>query len=793
MRDATNLPPRSASLTRSPIHLLTLLLGVALALVGWGLGTLIEAGIVTTTHDVLDLIQLLPEWMEGVPDAAVDLGSLGAAIGVTVWLLWAGRPRELALVYVAIALAAVASTLAGEALMWVSRPEIRQLFEELPRDFARRGPTDQAVAALTAVLALTRRWIPSQSRRVVMPIYLAWLAASAITVSAPPYLGLVLDVGIGMIVGSVVALAFGVPSLQPGREELIAGMARSGIQLASLEPAQVDARGSTPWEGTTTDGAPIFVKAFSVEQRAADLLFRALRWLTLRRSGDRPPEMSLKRAAEHEALVVHHVRTFDLPAPKLLAVADLGDNNVALAYEALSGLSLDQVDPETITDEMLKEMWGHVLLLREHGIAHRDLRLANIFLRDEGGIAVVDFGFAELAADPELLDADVAELLAATSAIVGVERGVAQAHAVLGTPSLERARDWLQPLALTTATRSQVTEDTTLEDLRTEVELVTGHAAAPNEPVGRLSAQRVVALLLLTAGVYSVLAVMLDKEWPAKIGDLRVDLAASALVLSALAYPLAGASARALSGRRLSPRTATAAALASTLPGAAPATWAWAGSELFDAARRVGIWTTRARSLVSAWILIGLATAPLVVAVFGAAGWREEHGLAAGSVYGVAVGLGLAIAQVALIFATPWGRELRRVWIAQEPRAAGRGASILTSAALWVAARSAQGGAAALAMRAIGVEAPFELLVAIAVAAATLASLTPAPGGIGASEAILYGLLVAIGEQQLAGAAMVVARTVGFWVHLPFAWAAHRSLLARRAPQATRPREAVLR
>lgn len=776
MSDVTNLPPRPAPTIRSPIHLLTLMFGVAIGITGWAIATLVESGLIATTDDVVDLIELLPAWLASAPGTIASLGTVSAAIGFGVWLLWARRLRELALLLLGTFIAAMASSLVGDALLWVSRPEIRTLFEDLPREIARREPTDVSVAAVTAALALTRQWVPVHSRRVIFALYLVWLAASATTVDAPPYLGLILDIGLGLVAGSAVALIFGTPSLQPGRDELIAGLSRSGVEIATLEPAEVDARGSTPWVGTMADGHGVFVKAFSVEQRAADLLFRALRWLQLRRSGDRAPEMSLKRAAEHEALVSHHVQTFDLPSPRLLAVADLGDNNVALAYEKFRGHSLDQVEAEAITDDVLRQLWGHVERLRTHGIAHRDLRLANAFLRDDGNVALVDFGFAELAADSDQLDADVAELLAATACAVGVDRAVEAAVTVLGRGPLERARDSLQPLALSAATRAQVTADSTLEDLRASVEEVTGLPAAHHESIGRLSLQRIVGLVLIYAGGYSVISVLLGTDWETRIREIRWDLVGSAVALTSVSHLFVGASAHSLSGRRISNRATTTMALAATLPGPAPAPWAWAHDELADTARRTGLYPTRSRSLATTWVLIGMATSPLVAAVFAGAGWRAEYGITTSSLLAAAVGLGALAAQYAIFVATPWGRELHRVWMAAEPRVAGSGASIMTAAGWWIAARSVHGLGAALAMRSVGVEAPLELLVAVSVAATTLAALAPVPGGIGANEALLYMFLVAIGEPGLAGAAMVAARTIGFWLFLPAAWLAHRSL-----------------
>ena len=58
-----------------------------------------------------------------------------------------------------------------------------------------------------------------------------------------------------------------------------------------------------------------------------------------------------------------------------------------------------------------------------HRIAHRDLRLANVFLDDDGRVWLIDFGFSEIAASDLLLATDVAELLASSSVYVGAPGG----------------------------------------------------------------------------------------------------------------------------------------------------------------------------------------------------------------------------------------------------------------------------------------------------------------------------------------------------------------------------------
>ena len=85
------------------------------------------------------------------------------------------------------------------------------------------------------------------------------------------------------------------------------------------------------------------------------------------------------------------------------------------------------LDPSEVTDDVLGGIWRLVGELRRHRIAHRDLRLANVFLDDDGEVWLIDFGFSEMAASDLLLATDVAELVASSSVYVGAERAVAQA------------------------------------------------------------------------------------------------------------------------------------------------------------------------------------------------------------------------------------------------------------------------------------------------------------------------------------------------------------------------------
>ena len=204
------------------------------------------------------------------------------------------------------------------------------------------------------------------------------------------------------------------------------------------------------------------------DERSADLMFRIYRFLRVKNVGDRGPFTSLQRMVEHEALVALYSSDADILTPRLVVSASTGGDGFLLAYERVAGESLDRVEDDAITDEVLYSIWRGVKQMRIRRIAHRDLRLANVLLAPDGRPWFIDFGFAEIAATDQMLDTDVAELLSSTALKVGAERAVDAAVAVLGKPAVASAAPRIQPLALSTATRkSLVARKPLCDELRT--------------------------------------------------------------------------------------------------------------------------------------------------------------------------------------------------------------------------------------------------------------------------------------------------------------------------------------
>ncbi|MCB9371723.1 MAG: hypothetical protein H6518_02960 [Microthrixaceae bacterium] len=313
-------------------------------------------------------------------------------------------------------------------------------------------PSLAGVGAAAALLTAAAPWLSRRWRRV------GWLLVFALAVSrfltAPVSFDVAIALSAGWLAGALVLVVLGGPNRRPSGQAVADALIRAGVPLVELGPAAVDARGSTPYFGRDRDGVRVFAKVLAQDERSADLLFRLYRAALPRNLGDERPFSSLRRMVEHEALVSLMARSVGIATPRVLAFASAPPGGYVLSYEGIDGASLDAVEPDRLTDDVLDAIWSEIQLLRHHRIAHRDLRLANVFLGADDRVSLIDFGFSEVAASDLLLRTDVAELSASLALVVGPERALAGAVRHLGPDAVAAAADRLEPAALSGATRT---------------------------------------------------------------------------------------------------------------------------------------------------------------------------------------------------------------------------------------------------------------------------------------------------------------------------------------------------
>jgi undecaprenyl-diphosphatase len=461
------IAPHPSHEARAPSDVLRLAVAVATLLVLVVVGRLFNEAVVGFVADLLVGLDALPDrlisWLV-VGGQAVSMAFLGGGFVMSV------IRREWVLLASSLLAAGVALLLF--ALVEPQVDETALVVLDFDDSFALVAPdaivSSGVLAAMAAVATTAGPWISRRWRRI------AWLSVVLLGLvrfmGAPIAFDTLTAVLVGWVAGAAVIVLAGAPTRRPSGAAVAAGLAAVGVPLARLEQASVDARGSTPYFATSRDGSALFVKALGEDERSADLLFRVYRRLQPRDLGDERSFSSLRRAVEHEALVALASRDLGIRTPRLAAFATADPNGYVLAYEAIQGRSLDRLDADEMTDEVLAVVWEQLRVLRGHRVAHRDLRLANVFLADDGEVWIIDFGFSELASSDLLLANDLAEFVASSATQVGVDRAVHSALDAVGPDALATALDRLQLPMLSGATRTACKETPgLLDDLRVAV------------------------------------------------------------------------------------------------------------------------------------------------------------------------------------------------------------------------------------------------------------------------------------------------------------------------------------
>jgi undecaprenyl-diphosphatase len=451
---------------RAPSDVLRLAVAVAILALTVGLGLAFGGRITADVAHLLRGLDILPTWFVTALVLAGQVLGIVVLGGGLVLALWR---RNWFLIGAAAAAGAVAS-----GLLLLLRPLLDDTAHRIAHVSTSwtvldpgKVPTAAELALVAAVVTTAAPWVARRWRRAGWTLVV--LMAGVRFLGAPVTFDTIVALLAGWTAGAATVVLLGAPSRRPAGASIAAGLAAVGVPLARLEQASLDARGSTPYFATTTDGAALFVKALGEDERSADLMFRLYRRVQPKDLGDEKPFSTLRRAVEHEALVALAAHELGVQTPTLVAFAGAEPNGFVLAYEAIAGRSLDRLADDEMTDDVLAQVWAQLALLRSHRIAHRDLRLANVFLDDEGQAWIIDFGFSELVGSDLLLATDLAEFLASSTTKVGVDRAVAAGLAAVG-PDLVTALDRLHLPMLSGATRTALKESPgTLDELRSAV------------------------------------------------------------------------------------------------------------------------------------------------------------------------------------------------------------------------------------------------------------------------------------------------------------------------------------
>ena len=771
---------------RTPSEVLHLIVGVLLVLLGLLAATGASNTLVGLERDLIEAFDALPEaFATAIYVVFQGIASLiPAAVGLVV--LWRRRYRLfLMLILAAIVAQSITSGLNALIVENFGTPELLAAIHRpdwLQEAVSIGEISSSFVAGMVSTVVLGSPWINRAWRRVGWTVVVISVVFRIAGAQAGP-LDVVLAIGAGIVGGAAILLIFGAPNKRPRGPAVVAAMARAGVPLARLSRAGVDARSSTPYFAEADDGRELFIKVLGRDERSADLMFRIYRFLRLKDVGDRGPFSSLQRMVEHEALVALYANDMGILTPRLVVTANVGDEGFLLAYERTAGDSLDRVDDEAVTDDVLRSIWQGVQTMRSHRIAHRDMRLANVMLAPDGRPWMIDFGFAEIAATDQMLDTDVAELLSSTALKVGVTRAVDAAIAVIGKPAVAHAAPRIQPLALSTATRkSLVARKPLCDELRRYAAEASGAGDVEPQDLQRIKPRTLLIFVSLAIAFYVLIPQLADVSgvW-SKLKDADWTWGLYAIGASALTY------------------VAATIGLLGAVPGRIPffGTFAaqLAGSFVNRITpARVGGIATNVRFLQKQGIDLAVASSSIglqqmsgllmhITLSVAFLAWAGRGGAGATdflpSSQTVLVGLTAVLALSGLLFLLPVGRRLLRKRVLPLVRRAGQG--ILDVARQPLKLLELFGGAATLTLLyiaalvfsvyAFGGGASVASIGVVFLVGSAISSAAPTPGGIGAVEAALIAGLTAVGvDREEAVPAVFLFRIATFWLPVLPGW-----------------------
>ena len=523
------------------------------------------------------------------------------------------------------------------------------------------------------------------------------------------------------------------------------------------------------------DGTRYDVTVLDTDQQVAG--FVSTLWDRIRVKGLSPERgLSVRSAAEHAALMAlearrAHVRT---PAPFGMAEAD---ESVLLATDHVVGArSLGSLG--SVSNDILGQLWDQLGRAHAAGLAHRAIDSSTVVVDSASRVWLLDWDSGETISSELSRRVDLAQALALTASVVGVDRAIAAASRSLTTPQLASIAPMLQRVVLPAATRDALgRRGRLLQELRDALVDLTPTAHAEPARLARFSPRTVIMAVVGLTALWTLLARMNFEQISEAVSTANGRWVLAALVFSLATYLGAGLSLVAFSPVRLSVWRSTEVHLASSVVAlVAPAGVGGAAINLRFLNRK-GVPTPVSVATVALVQVVQFLVAVVLLIVL-AAMTGQSTGLTLPSAWLVlgavvlmaVIGSALFVPRVRTwVWAKiePTYRQVwpRLVWIMSNPLrlALGVGGTLLLSlsyilsfgASLW----------------AFGYTLPFSVLAITYLASNTVGSVVPSPGGIGPVEIALTAGLVAAGiPSGVALPVAIVYRLVTFWIPIPTGW-----------------------
>jgi uncharacterized membrane protein YbhN (UPF0104 family)/tRNA A-37 threonylcarbamoyl transferase component Bud32 len=213
---------------------------------------------------------------------------------------------------------------------------------------------------------------------------------------------------------------------------------------------------------------------------------------------------------EHEALATLMAAQAGVRVPEVVMAALGPDGDAFVVTRQPDVKPLESSSPDEVTDETLEDVWEQAAQLHAAGISHGRLNASNVLILDEGPM-LVDLSAATLGAPQSALDMDVAELLVASTVLVGPERALRRAVDAGWGDTIARVLPYLQRAALTPHLRDLArSQEIRLKELRAAAAAATGQEGPELAPLRRVRPKDLVTTAALVFAAYLLISQLAD-------------------------------------------------------------------------------------------------------------------------------------------------------------------------------------------------------------------------------------------------------------------------------------------
>lgn len=760
---------RPVDALRLGLVLLVLVVSVAVADVAVGTTGALEHDLALATDGLPRLLLKLVSWLGGIGAVVLPL-AVGADLAVRgrAWqLVQALSAAGVGALIVVGLRSAILDGYLGVVLGALTRP----------LSDGRTAPLDPVIVALVALLTVAdivgRKWISPLAIVVVVSA-----SVTAFLSGANTSLAVTCSVLLGWLVGLAFRYGFGAMSTRPPGTDVAEVLVAAGIPLRRLELVDPDDAGDRRYVGHT-DSVCVDVHVIDRDTFGLASGRRLLRLLRLRSASTRTPSLTLRAELEHRSLMGLVLAQARIPAPRPVAVCEVGPYSAVMAYVSPQGRPLSEVGAE-LTGEQLAAVWSMLGTLHRRRVAHRGLAPDTVIIAEDGRAGLTRSGGGDIAADDLALRIDTAQLLTTVALAVGPERAVESARAALGDSEVARSMPLLQPIAMSRSTRQALKQNGDLLGALRErlLALQPGEELAEPVELRRVSRRGLVTVVGGGVAAYLLLTQLAQVNFGQVVGNARWGWAAATVGFAALTF--AGASV-ALSGSvsaRLSFHRTYMTQLAVAFSGlVAPAaignialnTRYLQKTGLPPAVAGASVGVAQLAQFCSYFVL--LVVSGVLAGTGPRASFTPPPVLVAAIPIVVVIVLGLlAVPKVRALISGRVLPQIRSVVpqvlsVIQHPTKLVRllGGALLLDMAFVAAMVSAT--------QAFGAQAPIAAIAVVYFAGAIIGSAVPTPGGLGGIEAAMSAGLIAIGiDGGTAVSSVLLYRLATYWLPIPFGW-----------------------